>query len=89
MVQHFKKSVRAFLAVAILSELVLKAYNSRVITSFLANEACNLLKESMEKDPAEELQLLAWTAQCIYLLHLFYCLLESSDRYLGDAETCR
>ena len=57
-----------------------EAYNSRVITSWLADEC----SQAYERHPANRM-FLAYT--CVHALHAWHCELEQYDRYLTQADS--
>ena len=57
-----------------------EAYNSRVITSWLADECC----KAYEQHPTERMLL---TYTCVHALHAWYCDLEQYSRYLTQPES--
>ena len=58
---------------------MIKAYNSRVISSWLADES----QKAHEAHPSNDR--IALTARCLYNLHAWYCNLEKYGRYLTQA----
>ena len=57
-----------------------EAYNSRVITSWLADEC----SQAYERHPTERMLL---TYTCVHALHAWHCELEQCDRYLTQLDS--